>query len=285
MPSRPLALVASTHPGPTLAVTGITVALGWRAGVAGLPLVLLGLVMVLDQASVGLSNDWLDAERDRAVGRADKPIARGFITASAVRTAAIAAAAASVALSFTLGVQFVIVHLIALASAWSYNAWLKNSVVSVLPYALSFGLLPLIATSALPAFAAPWALAAGALLGVAAHFANVLPDLDDDAATGIRGLPHRLGRRASGVLTYVVLVAASSFVVFGPGASAGAGASAGEPPSALAWAALAVVALLSIIGTVLVLTRPPTRVLFQLIIAAAIIDVALLATAGSSIVV
>jgi hypothetical protein len=43
-----------------------------------------------------------------------------------------------------------------------------------------------------PALASPWAFAAGALLGVAAHFANVLPDLDDDRATGVRGLPQSL---------------------------------------------------------------------------------------------
>src|SRR5665647_499792 len=30
----------------------------------------------------------------------------------------------------------------------------------------------------------------------AAHLANVLPDLGDDVATGIRGLPHRIGARA-----------------------------------------------------------------------------------------
>src|SRR3712207_7375206 len=32
-------------------------------------------------------------------------------------------------------------------------------------------------------------------LGVGAHLLNVLPDLEDDAATGVRGLPHVLGPR------------------------------------------------------------------------------------------
>lgn len=36
---------------------------------------------------------------------------------------------------------------------------------------------------------------AGALLGVGAHALDVLPDLDADAATGVRGLPHALGER------------------------------------------------------------------------------------------
>jgi len=40
------------------------------------------------------------------------------------------------------------------------------------------------------------ALVAAALLGFAAHFANVLPVLRADAATGVRGLPQRLGPRS-----------------------------------------------------------------------------------------
>jgi hypothetical protein len=37
------------------------------------------------------------------------------------------------------------------------------------------------------------------------------------------------------------------------------------------------------VGTVLVSTRPPSRALFQLIMLAAVIDVALLALAGTSV--
>ena len=40
-------------------------------------------------------------------------------------------------------------------------------------------------------------MGAAAALGSAAHFVNVLPDLADDAATGVHGLPHRLGPLAS----------------------------------------------------------------------------------------
>ena len=63
---------------------------------------------------------------------------------------------------------------------------------------VSFGVLPAIATlgQAYPRFPRPGCSAAGALLGVAAHVTNVLPDLADDDRTGIRGLPHRLGARA-----------------------------------------------------------------------------------------
>ena len=54
-----------------------------------------------------------------------------------------------------------------------------------------------------------------ALLGVGAHLLNVLPDLDDDAATGVRGLPHRLGPRRIAPVAAAVLVAASIVVLVG----------------------------------------------------------------------
>ena len=64
-----------------------------------------------------------------------------------------------------------------------------------MPYAVAFGALPggrqpRGAASALPPVVGP---VAGALLGVGAHLLNALPDLADDEATGVRGLPHRLG--------------------------------------------------------------------------------------------
>ena len=196
------ALALSTHPGPSVAVSLIAVVLGFGVGLDWWRLLLLGLAFLVGQASVGLSNDWIDADRDRAVGRGDKPVASGRIGATVVRNAAFVSALVAVALTIPLGWRATVVHAAFIISAWSYNAGLKGSVISVAPYIVSFGLLPLIVTLCLPqpALASPWALVAGALLGVAAHFANVLPDLDDDRATGVRGLPHRVGPRAAGLV-------------------------------------------------------------------------------------
>lgn len=270
MPRRASALARSTHPGPGIAVTIVAVLLGVAVGLEPWRVVVLGLAMALDQASVGLSNDWIDAERDRAVGRSDKPVARGEIPVTVVRAAAGTTAAASLLLTLPLGPVATAAHAIALASAWSYNAALKNSVASVLPFALSFGLLPAIASLARPTPALPvwWAFAAGALLGVAAHFANVLPDLDDDRRTGIRGLPHRLGLRASLVVTWTALVGAAGAIALG---------SHGSPISLLGFAvSLAIGAT----GLILALRRGVGRWLFRLVIAAALIDVAMLVLAG-----
>jgi 4-hydroxybenzoate polyprenyltransferase len=40
-------------------------------------------------------------------------------------------------------------------------------------------------------------LLGGALFGMAAHFINVIKDMDQDQASGIKGLPQRLGQTKS----------------------------------------------------------------------------------------
>jgi 4-hydroxybenzoate polyprenyltransferase len=262
----------SSHPVPAVAVTIIAVILGVGVGLDPVRLLILGLAFLANQISVGLSNDWIDADRDRAVGRTDKPVAQGLIDAHTVRNAAFVAAALAILLTIPLGAAATAAHAVFIASAWSYNAGLKSTRLSVVPYIVSFGLLPLIVSLALepPAVAALWAMAAGALLGVSAHFANVLPDLDDDRATGVSGLPHRLGGRASGLVIAGALAAASALVVFGPA----------EPPTAVQFVGFGVSITLAASSAVLVMTRRVTRLLFLLIIVAALVNVVLLALSG-----
>lgn len=271
-PGRVVSLLLSSHPGPGAAVTLVAVVLGIGVGLEPWRVVVLGLAVLCNQWSVGLSNDWIDAGRDAAVGRLDKPVAQGWIAAATVRNTAFATAAAAILLTLPLGPLATLAHAVFILSAWAYNLGLKRTSLSVLPYLLSFGLLPLVVTLSLPtpSAAAPWAIALGALLGAAAHFANVLPDLEDDRATGVRGLPHRMGRRASGIATYLVLAAASVVALLGPAGAIGW----------LQWVGLALGLGIAIAGILLVLTRPSGRLLFQLIIAAALVDVVLLVLAG-----
>lgn len=262
-----------------MAVTVVTVILAVGVGVDPARIVLVGAAMLAGQLSIGWSNDWIDADRDSAVARSDKPIASGLVSRSAVRGAALAAAVVAVPLSVLLGPPAALVNIVGIASGWSYNAWLKRTPASGVPYLITFGTLPLFVTLSLsePRPAAWWAIAVGALLGFGAHFANVLPDLDDDARTGVRGLPHILGRRYSGVIAFVSLAAASLLASIGIASSA---------PGLIAVAVIGLAAgvAIAITGTILALTRPPTRLLFQLIIASAVVDVVLLTTAGSSLV-
>jgi 4-hydroxybenzoate polyprenyltransferase len=268
------ALLRSSHPGPSAGVTVITVLLGVAVGLDPVRVVLLGVTIASGQLSIGLSNDWLDAARDRDAGRRDKPVARGEIGVGAVRFAAIAAASIAIVVGFTLGILFAIAHLIALGGGWAYNAWFKHGPFSPLPYVVSFGMLPVLATLALPApaLAAWWAVLAGALLGIAAHVANVVPDFDDDAATGVHGLPHRLGRVASTLLGGLALAAAAIALTVGVGA---------DSPVALAGLVLSLAA--SVAAVVFALRG--TRWGFRFVIVAALVDVVLLVLAGDRMVV
>jgi 4-hydroxybenzoate polyprenyltransferase len=162
-------------------------------------LVLVGLAVLAQQFSVGLSNDWLDAGKDSAVNRTDKPVAQGMVSIPTVKTASLVAAAISLALALTLGSPTFLWMIPMLAIGWVYNLGLKSNGFSVVPYIIGFGILPAFVTLAglEPSLPPAWVILVAALFGVAAHFANVLPDLIEDKQTGVKALPHLLGQRFS----------------------------------------------------------------------------------------
>ena len=197
-----------------------------------------------------------------------------------MRSAWIAAgvtSAIALVLSALLGGGMLVAHAVALASAWAYNAWLKSTPLSVVPFVVSFGLLPsLVTLSAVPPRpAALWAWAAGGAIGVAIHLTNVLPDFDDDARTGIRGLPHRMGRRLSSVVAALGLAGGAVAVLLGPAAD--------SSPGALAWIAFGLVLFVAAAGLMLALVRPPGRGVFRLVMLAALLLCLQLAATGQSI--
>lgn len=198
------ALAATAHPGPSLAVTTLagllTSAYGGSVG-----LVMGVIVAVLSgQLVIGWSNDLIDADRDASDARGDKPLATGVLTRRFVGIALGTAAVLTVLSSLTLGLLPGLLHLVlVVGSGLAYNLRLKATVFSFVPYALAFGALPAVVWYAVqdqpsvpaPVVGAPpaWMLVVGALLGVGAHLLNALPDLQQDLAHGIHGLPHRLG--------------------------------------------------------------------------------------------
>ncbi|WP_277208354.1 UbiA family prenyltransferase [Isoptericola croceus] len=211
-------MLAATHPAPAAAVTLLALALALRVEPDLGRVLLVGAAVGTGQLSIGWSNDWLDAARDRQVGRSDKPTVSGAVSPGLLRSAAWAALVVCAVLSFATGPVAGLLHLGLVAGGWTYNLWFKRTAWSWLPYAAAFGLLPafVVAAAGDGRVVAGWAVLAGALLGVGAHVANVLPDLEDDRVTGIRGLPHRLGRRVASVVAPVVLAAGSVVTLLGP---------------------------------------------------------------------
>lgn len=211
-------LAAACHPLPAAAVTLFAAALTAAAGQGPARAAVTVGAVAAGQLSVGWCNDRADLRRDLATGRADKPLVAGTVPAPAVTRAAAGALLLCVALSSACGPLAGAAHLVGVAAAWAYNLGLKRTVASWLPYALAFGLLPAFVTLGLPGapWPPPWLTAAAALLGVGAHFANVLPDIEDDLATGVAGLPQRLGRRVSAALAGLLVLGSTATSVVGP---------------------------------------------------------------------
>jgi 4-hydroxybenzoate polyprenyltransferase len=274
------ALWGSTHPGPALVVTVLSLALGIATGLDPLRLALLVAAVFAGQLSVGLSNDAIDAARDRAVGRRDKPLAAGVVSVRLALAVAVASVGVSLVLSALLGVGMLIAHAVAIASAWAYNAGLKSTVVSIAPFLLSFGLFPSLATlsAADPALAPLWAGIAGAVLGAAVHLTNVLPDLDDDRATGVQGFGHRIGVRPSAVLAVIGLLIGAAAVLLGP-----VGGELGRVPWH-GWVFAGAVVIVAVATAVRCLIRSPDRTVFRLVMLAALLLAAQLVATGSALV-
>ena len=171
------------------------------------------------QLAVGWSNDWLDRDRDMARGRTDKPLAVGLVRPATVRNAAGLALLACVPLSFVSGAASAVTHLTAVGSALAYNAGLKRTPLSAVPYAISFGLGPAVVTLGPPLHRWPhaWVMIAGALIGVGGHFTQVLVDIPRDRLEGIRGLPQLMGQRASALAAALLLLTAIVLEAFAPG--------------------------------------------------------------------
>jgi 4-hydroxybenzoate polyprenyltransferase len=205
----------ATHPGPTLVVTAATTALAVAAG-RGWGSVGVTLAALAGQCSVGWSNDVIDAERDRRVGRLSKPIVAKLVTRRQLAIATIAAFACCIPLSLLSGWRAACIGFVAGISALTYNLGVKATFLSPLPYAISFGLLPAFVTWGLPlaSWPQPVVMVATAMVGVGAHFINAVADIDDDIANSVRGLPQRLGSRHALEVGTFFLLFASVLVAF-----------------------------------------------------------------------
>jgi len=264
--SRLLALVRAAHIGPSLAVTTIAAAYGASIGLPAPRVALVAAAVLTGQLSVGWSNDLVDVERDRRAQRADKPFATGEVPVRTGRIACAAAVVLTVGLSLACGPGAGGLHLGCVALAWGYNLGIKATAWSWLPYAVAFGALPVVVALSDPGTAVPGPLlvVAAGLLGIGAHLVNALPDLAADEASGVRGLPHRLGERRAARLAVATLAGASVAVALG----------AAEVSRAAVVVALFAVAALALLALV-----THGRTPFRAAVGIALVDVCLLVLA------
>ena len=206
MRTTALALVRAAHAGPALAVTVLAGLLGVAADLSPPQVALVTSAVLAGQLSVGWSNDLRDVARNSAVGRRDKPLASGDVAESTVRTACALAVAATVVLSLLCGLVAGAVHLLCITwpgpTTCGSRARSRRGCRMPCP---SVDCRSSSGSRAARPLRSRWSS-----VGRCSEWLpmlNVVPDLAQDAATGIRGLPHRLGARASVALAVALLVA------------------------------------------------------------------------------
>ena len=206
-----LAAVRLVHPGPTLAVTALSGALAAiLASELGGPLPATAIALVTasvfgSQVFTGATNDLVDQGRD-AILRPEKPLPAGDLSASLALWIASAGIALQIVTSGRLGTAPLVLGGIASASALAYNLWLSRTPWSVLPYLVSFAILPLWIAAGVGV--EPERVLAAVVLvapfAAAAHLANTLRDFDADAQLGSRCLAQVLGRSRAHRLALVL---------------------------------------------------------------------------------
>ncbi len=205
----------ASHPVPTFAVTMLTLLLAIAFGVPPVNTVIIVVAVFANQIAIGLSNDIVDVGRDRRAGRTDKPLVTGALPLSTAWAVVAVATMLSVVLSVLVDPLVGVFQVVFLVSGFAYNAGLKATVWSAIPYATGFAALPaLVSLSAQPPrWPDGWVMLVAAGLGVSAHFANVLPDGDSDRVEGIRGLPQRLPAAVTATLLVSITTLSAAVVI------------------------------------------------------------------------
>jgi 4-hydroxybenzoate polyprenyltransferase len=204
--SQILGLLKASHFGPTVLVMAITYVLS-RTQFSISDSLFIAFAVLLGQFVVGWSNDLIDFPRDKAAMRVKKPLVAGTITEATLRTSIGVAllGALIVSLLSPLGISGTAIHFLGLLSATAYNLKLKSTLLSVVPYMVSFGALPWAIYIAAGTKPPMWMVLGFVLISSAFHFLNVLKDLELDVVQNVMGLPQVLGRKKSIVLAILLI--------------------------------------------------------------------------------
>ena len=219
-PGTAVSLVLCGHPLFSLLVA---VGVAAAAAVSGRAWREVGLVLVtvlLGRLTAGWLNDVADRERDIAVDRQDKPIAREWVHPSTVTFTVACVTLLLIPLSISNGTLAGVAHLVSVLAAWIYNTRIKLGPLSWLPWAVSFGLFPTFLSyggwgggihGGPPT---PGLTILAALLGIGLHVALALPDLVGDNRNSVKSLPMRIALKTGAArllyltVAYLLLVTA-----------------------------------------------------------------------------
>jgi 4-hydroxybenzoate polyprenyltransferase len=213
--ARGYVFLRAAHFGPTVIVTTITFLLA-LSQFSLIDALRVAIAIFAGQLVVGWSNDFIDAPLDIAAQRTKKPIVSKEINPEQLKKSILVALIAALLLSLSspLGLTGTAIHFLGILSATFYNLKLKSTILSPLPYIVAFGALPW--AIYLPVGNQPplWLFIDFMLIAVAFHFFNVLKDFQWDINQGVLGLPQRLGRNASLIISISLVVSAVIVLIF-----------------------------------------------------------------------
>ena len=205
-------LLKASHFIPSLIVSAIAFLFGtyyWWEG----PAYVISFTVFTGQLVVGWSNDLYDFADDAKHARINKPLVSGLITERYLRKWLVFMVPFSFLANIfgPLGLQGGLLYFLGVGCGVAYNFYFKFRISSPLPYAVAFAILP--SCIALSKSITPpiWMWLGGGLLGCAAHFINVLKDMDQDRQSAIRGLPQRVGK--AGSIAIAIVLTATAVVV------------------------------------------------------------------------
>ena len=205
----------AAHFGPTLIVTTITFVLA-LSQFSPIEALRVAIAIFAGQLVVGWSNDLIDAPLDIAAQRTKKPIVSKEINPEQLKKSILVALFVALILSLfsPLGLTGTLIHFLGILSATFYNLKLKSTILSPIPYIVSFGALPW--AIYLPVRNQPplWLFIDFMLIAVAFHFFNVLKDFQWDINQGVLGLPQCLGRNVSLFISISLVVSAVIVLIF-----------------------------------------------------------------------
>jgi 4-hydroxybenzoate polyprenyltransferase len=207
-------LLKASHFIPSLIVPSIAFVFGvhyWWEG----PAYVIAFTVFTGQLVVGWSNDLYDFADDQKHQRMNKPLVSGAITEKYLRSWLIFMVPFSFLANIfgPLGFKGGLLYWLGVGFGVAYNFYFKFTVLSPVPFAVAFAILPSCIAISKDVTPPMWMWLGGGLLGSAAHFINVLKDLDQDRASDIKGMPQIVGKKASITIAALLSVAAIAVIV------------------------------------------------------------------------
>jgi len=210
-------LIFLGHPGPSLLVTLVFVAIAGLAG-RGVPdamrvLQLVGTMLPI-QLCIGVVNDVVDMPAD-VVAQPYKPLVRGVLRRSTAAWIGLVLGVVGLGVAATINLATLGLGLAALGAGLAYDLGLRRTFLSWVPWWGGMAVLPLAAYASDGAIPSHLLILIplSALIAVGLHLANAQPDIDADRVAGVRSLPVVMGVRRARWAGLAALAAAGSLAL------------------------------------------------------------------------